>query len=301
MNFSSTTSPASCEADFLFGLRLQHPSPWRAAFFIFLIIFNILTFPITAVLNALVMISINAKSQLRAHKSNILLAFLALTDFTVGILVQPTFAAVLIMLLLDEPRGYCVLQVLRYVIIVMVNASLFHLVLLSGERYIAMKHTFGYPSLVTEGRLLVSCALAWFLSVLQTVLLLFNEPVFWGTKIASDILSLVAIFFCHVTVFRETRRHEQQVAAQQATLRARNEFERNKKAVKLTAIILAVLMLCLVPSKTAVMLLRFASDTAKEAFFTVFLSSHVLSFLNSLLNPIIYVVHENEAVQSRFY
>ena len=153
-----------------------------------------------------------------------------------------------------------------------------------------MKHTFGYPSLVTEGRLLVSCALAWFLSVLQTVLLLFNETVFWGTKVASDTLSLVAIFFCHVTVFRETRRHEQRVAAQQATLRARNEFERNKKAVKLTAIIVAVLMLCLVPSKIAVMLLRFTSDTAKEAFFTVFLSSQVLSFLNSLLNPIIYVV-----------
>ena len=129
-----------------------------------------------------------------------------------------------------------------------------------------------------------------FLSVLQTVLLLFNETVFWGTKVASNTLSLVAIFFCHVTVFPETRRHEQRVAAQQATLTASNEFERNKKAVKRTAIILAVLMLCLVPSKIAVMLLRFTSDTAKEAFFTVFLSSQVLSFLNSLLNPIIYVV-----------
>ena len=199
MNFSSTTSPAGCEADLVFGKRLQHPSSLSVAFLIFLIIFNIITFPITAVLNALVMISVKAKSQLRAHKSNILLAFLALTDFTVGILVQPTFAAVLIMLLLDEPRGYCVFQVLRYVIIVMVNASLFHLVLLSGERYIAMKHTFGYPSLVTEGRLLVSCTLAWFLSVLQTVLLLFNETVFLGTKVASNTLSLFAIFFlpCH--------------------------------------------------------------------------------------------------------
>ena len=116
MNFSSTTSPAGCESDLVFGKRLQHPSSWGVAFLIFLIIFNIITFPITAVLNALVMISVKAKSQLRAHKSNILLAFLALTDFTVGILVQPTFAAVLIMLLLDEPRGYCVFQVLRYVI-----------------------------------------------------------------------------------------------------------------------------------------------------------------------------------------
>ena len=93
MNFSSTTSPAGCEADLMFGKRLRHPSSWGVAFLIFLIIFNIITFPITAVLNALVMISVNAKSQLSAHKSNILLAFLALTDFIVGILVQPAFAA----------------------------------------------------------------------------------------------------------------------------------------------------------------------------------------------------------------
>ena len=116
MNFSSTPSPADCEADLLFGQRLQHPSPWGEAFLIFLIIFNIISFPVTAVLNALVMISVKAKSRLRAYRSNVLLAFLALTDFTVGILVQPTFAAVLIMLLLDEPRGYCVLQCLTYVI-----------------------------------------------------------------------------------------------------------------------------------------------------------------------------------------
>ena len=185
---------------------------------------------------------------------------------------------------------YCVLQVLRYVIIVMVNASLFHLVLLSGERYIAMKHTFGYPSLVTEGRLLVSCTLAWFLSVLQTVLLPFNETVFWALRLHLILCLFLRSFSCHVTVFLENLRREQRVAAQQATLRARNECERNKKAVKLTAIILAVLMLCLVPWKIAVMLVRFTSDTAKEAFFTVFLSFQVLRFLNSLLNPIIYVV-----------
>ena len=93
MNFSSTTRPAGCEADLMFGKRLQHPCSLGVAFLIFLIIFNIITFPITAVLNELVMISFNAKSQLSAHKSNILLAFLALTDFIVGILVQPAFAA----------------------------------------------------------------------------------------------------------------------------------------------------------------------------------------------------------------
>ena len=56
-NFSFTTSPAGYEADLVFGKRLHHPSLSGVAFLIFLIIFNIITFPITAVFNALVMVT----------------------------------------------------------------------------------------------------------------------------------------------------------------------------------------------------------------------------------------------------
>ena len=292
MNFSSTTSPAGCEADLMFGKRLQHPSSWGVAFLIFLVIFNIITFPITAVLNALVMISVKAKSRLRAYRSNVLLAFLALTDFTVGILVQPTFAAVLIMLLLNEPRGYCVLQVLRFANFVVVVSSLFHLVLLSGERYIAIKHPFYYVTLVTDGRLLVASALAWFLSVFQTVLLFLmgKTMVLRGTTISMSV-SLAVIFFCHVTVCFETRRHEKQLGAQQTTPEARKEFEKNKKAVKLTSIILAALLLCFIPGNVAnIVVSRFAGHVTDEIIFLFAFLSLSLGFLNSLLNPIIYVL-----------
>ena len=290
MNFSSTTSPAGCEADLVFGKRLHHLPPWGVAFLIFLVIFNIITFPITAVLNSLVMISVKAKSRLRAHKSNVLLAFLALTDFTVGILVQPAFAAVLIMLLLDKPRGYCVLQVLRYALIVLLSSSLFHLVLLSLERYIAMKHTFSYPSLVTEGRLLVASLVSWLFSVFQTVLLLVSKTVLLRSVMISTSLSLVVIFFCHFT--------EKLVAAQQTTPEARKQFERNKKAVKLTFIILAASLLCFTPVNVAKMvLLSYHSDITHithEALVMFFFFSLSLSFFNSLLNPVIYALRMNQ-------
>ena len=289
MNSSSDTSPTGCEADLVFGKRLQHPSSLSVAFFIFLIIVNLLTFPVTAVLNALVMISVQTKSRLRAHKSNVLLAFLALTDFTVGILVQPAFAAVLIMLLLNEPRGYCVLKVLRHVTFV-VNASLFHLVLLTGERYIAMKHPFSYLTFVTEGRLLFASAMAWFLSISHSVLLLLSQPVFFICVTISSILSFAVISFCHVTVFGETRRHERQLAAQQATSEAREEFERNKKAFKLTSIILVLLILfVLIPSTLPVVLISYREFTP-EAVYLFFSFTMSLVFLDSLLNPIVYAL-----------
>ena len=289
MNSSSDTSPTGCEADLVFGKRLQHPSSLSVAFFIFLIIVNLLTFPVTAVLNALVVISVQTRSRLRAHKSNILLAFLALTDFIVGILVQPAFAAVLIMLLLNEPRGYCVLKVLRHVTVVVI-ASLFHLVLLTGERYIAMKHPFSYLTFVTEGRLLFASAMAWFLSISHSVLLLLSQPVFFICVSISSILSFAVISFCHVTVLGETRRHERQLAAQQATSEAREEFERNKKAFKLTSIILVLLILfVLIPGTLPVVLISYREFTS-EAVYLFFSFTMSLVFLDSLLNPIVYAL-----------
>ena len=287
MNSSSYTSPTGCEADLVFGKRLQHPSSLSVAFFIFLIIVNLLTFPVTAVLNALVMISVQTKSRLRAHKSNVLLAFLALTDFTVGILLQPAFAAVLIMLLLNEPHGYCVLKVFRHVTVVVI-ASLFHLVLLTGERYIAMKHPFSYLTFVTEGRLLFASAMTWFLSISHSVLLLLSKPVYMRCVGVSSILSFAVISFCHLTVFGETRRHERQLAAQQATPEAREEFERNRKAFKLTSIILVLLILfVLIPGTLPVVLLNYREFTP-EAVYLFFSFTMSLVFLDSLLNPIVY-------------
>ena len=61
-----------------------------------------------------------------------------------------------------------------------------------------------------------------------------------GTAIFISV-SLAVIFFCHVTVFFQTHRHEKQLAAQETTLEAKEEFEKNKKAIKLTSIIFAAL------------------------------------------------------------
>lgn len=173
----------------------------------------------------------------------------------------------------------------------LLNSSLFYLVLLGLERYIAMKHTFSYPSLVTEGRLLVASLLSWLFSVFQTVLLLVSKTI-------STSLSLVVIFFCHFTVCREIRQHEKRVAAQQTTPEAREQFERNKKAVKLTFIILAALLLCFTPLNVAkIVLLSYHSDIAHithEALVMFFFFSLSLSFFNSLLNPVIYALRMNQ-------
>ena len=285
-------SPTGCVADTIFGQRLQHPSPFTQAFLIFIILVNIFAFPFTAVLNALVMIAVKVKSRLRAHKSNVLLAILASTDFAVGILVQPLLVAVLIMLLLDEPSGYCVLRATIFLTGSFGNTSLYHLALISGERYLAMKHPFAYSTFVTEDRLLVASALAWLLSVIVPILLFLDlglVVVCIGNTMAG--LSLVVIAFSHVTVYRETRRHQQQIAAQQVTQEAREQFEKDKKVFKLTSVIIGIILICFIPFMVfTIVAFRYRSKMTLETAHICFSLAFSLLLLNSLINPIIYSV-----------
>ena len=276
----------------MLGERLQQPSPVAVTALVFIIIINILTFPFTAVLNALVMIAVKTKSRLRAHKSNILLALLASTDLAIGVFIQPSFFAVLVMFLLDKPIGYCVMRVLRTVLVCLAECSLFHLVLISGERYLAMKHPFAYTTIVTEARLLIASALAWLLSVILQIPLAVNRTVFLLITNTSFVLSIAFIVFCHVTVYHETRRHEQQLAAQQVTEEAREQFRNNKKALNLTRTILAVIIFCYVPTVMFFLVVtsRYREKMSVETVYIFFSLSMSILNLNSLFNPIIYSV-----------
>ena len=292
---STYSTPAGCKADpvadLLLAKNLQQISSPGQAFLIFLIVVNILTFPLTAVLNALVMISVKMKSRLREHKSNVLLALLALNDFSVGILAQPSFTIVSIIFYLNPPSAYCAWRFLRPVMIFLVSASLLHMVLLSGERYLAIEHPFAYVTRVTERRLLIASALIWLLSVFQGVLSVLNRTLISRTNLIFIILSIGLIVYCHITVYGETRRHEKQLASQQVTQEARQQFERDRKAFKLTSIILAVLFLCFLPGFiSALVLTRLGTEVKTEARYLLHSFSVSIVFMNSLLNPIIYSV-----------
>ena len=251
-------------------------------------------FPLTTVLNALVMAAVKMKARLRAHKSNILLATLASTDFVVGLIVQPVFIATFIATLLDETSGvFCALQVVTCVCV----ASLIHLALISGERFLATKQPFAHLEHVAALRLLVASALAWLLSVMVQILLAVSRQRSGGFSSSLPVTGLLTgvtiafIVFCHTQVYRETRRHQRQIAAQQVTQEARQQFERDKKAFKLTRIIVGVLMLCYIPFYVCrFVLFKYRSELSTETVFASFYLAPSLMLLNSLLNPIIYSV-----------
>jgi len=290
MNSSHEVNTSGCD---LSGAGLQQHSPFTLAGMIFIITIHFLTFPFTAVLNALVMLAVTLKPQLRAHKSNILLASLAATDLIVGITIQPAFIALRINLLLEEtPRWACALQLFtKAAMSCLADASLIHLALISGERYLAMKHPFPHKTIVTEGRLLVASALVWFLSVILHIPLAVDKTLFFPIDNTFLGLTIAFIVFCHVVVYCETCRHKQQIAAQQITQEAREQFHNNKKALKLTTTIVAVLVLSYIPLVISrIVLLRYWNEMSKATLSVFFQLDVSIVLLNSLVNPIIYSI-----------
>ena len=286
--------PPTCSLYILLGGMLPPSATEARAVIIVLAVINILTFPFTAALNVLVIIAVKTKSRLRANKSNILLACLASTDLTVGVIVQPMFAALMITVVLGETTtGSCALQnATNFFTSVLCDSSLIHLMLISGERYLAMKHTFAYNiGLVTEARLLIGSGLAWLFSLILNIPLFINRTVFFVINNTFIGLSLAIVTFFQITVYREVRRHEKELSTQQVTEEARQKFLKEKKAFKLTAIIVFILFLCFVPiCIVRVVVLNYRSTISIQTLYACFFSAAFVIILNSFLNPLIYSV-----------
>ena len=128
--------------------------------YIFTIIFNSITCPITVVLNVLVIIAVKRKPRLQSY-ANILLACLAVTDALTGLLVQPTF----IIWKMFQLFGGINTDIIRPLHLVLMTAvtlsSVLHLMLVTCE--IAIKYTLVYPSLVSTQKIKVAVIASWFL------------------------------------------------------------------------------------------------------------------------------------------
>ena len=206
---------------------------------------SIITCPITAVLNVLIMIAVKTKNQVRT-KSNIALACLSSTDAVMGVIGQPLFIGWLIEELQGNTSGtYCVLIGFgRAVLTVLGIASLFDLAMMNVERYIAIKHSLRYEIIVTEARLIGVSVLLWTITLLSKF---FTSSSYIKFDIGLTSLCIATIFVCQVVLCFETRRHEKEIASQQVSVEAREKFLKEKKALKLTTTVIFCIIIYYLP------------------------------------------------------
>ena len=295
---STTTShsqgiPPDCEIYIFLGGRLDHTTTEAYAVLVFLTVISIIACPLTTLLNALFMVAVKSKPHLRT-KSNVALGCLATTDGILGVIGQPLYIALLILVIQgDASSTNCTLELLaRNSLRVLGLASFFHLTLMNVDRYIAIKHSYEYiAGMVTEARILCSSALAWIATLLLTVpLAITDNDIYIAVNNITLSLCMAITIFCQVVLYFETRRHEKQIAAQQVSVEARQNFLKEKKALRLTTTVIFILALTYSPM-IVVRALIVNSDMILLNFkyIALFTACSVL-LLNSLINPIIYCI-----------
>ena len=240
------------------------------------------------------MIAVKTKRRLQTHP-NILLACLALTDLMVGLVLQPLRITKTIFLLqgkdayefCDTESAYTVF----FVVFTLTRTC--HLLLISGERYLAIKHTFTHASVVTKARLIISSAVAWIAAILifLAALHLSVAAIFIGKAIVLSTIVLLQIF-----VYKEARRHEKQILSQLVSREVRAKFKQEKKALKLTTVILLVIFLCFALPMFAMLLAwQIFSETFSDDFKTSVRHLCAVPLMtSSVFNPVIYTVRKKQ-------
>ena len=267
----------------------------KIAFAMTAIILNILSFPVTILMNVLVIMAVKTRPRLQS-KYNILLACLAGTDLLVGAASQPSFIAEQIFVI----KGLSLIQYCRYhmethyLFSIPLHASLFHLTLISIERFVAIKYTFRYITIVTGLRLKIAVVSSWVIAsspgILQRLSVEF-KTLNWVGVIFIGIFNFSLILYCHLAVYFETRRHEKQIKSEQVSPQAAADFAKEKKALKTTRIIIMALLVCFFPLFVYILIsLAFSKSDSYIVNVITFSLPILKSFflINSLCNPIIY-------------
>ena len=267
----------------------------------FIIVFNCaINVPLlitTIIGNALVLAAVWKTPSLRSP-SFIFLCGLAATDLAVGVVVQPLFLSMEIMLLSNPSTYHCALGnafiVASYSVC---GVSLMTLTTVNVDRLIALRYHMSYASTVTVSRALCAITLNWLASAFLASLIL------WTAKEVFLIVMAiaVAIFLClstsvHINIYRIIRHHKQQIVAQ--TNAVQDGFcvvnvARFKRTAFNAFLVHYFLLICYTPLFITLLLTgneeKITSESWKKnrsAIAWKFTSTVV--FMNSALNPFIY-------------
>ena len=251
--------------------------------------FNIFTLPSAILLNSLIIVAVKTKRHLRT-KSNISLACLATTDFAVGLIVQPLAITSFSLFFIGssaQTMTSSFVWVSSAVGQTCTAASLLHLLLMSGERYLAIKHPFAYENgLVTEARIIIASNTAWICAAIAYGI---RASIFREISVVIILAVISTVVYCHVVIYKEVRRNTQQIIANQVSLAVKEKLLKNKRAFNTTVVIVLTLFLCYIPIWIWLILFIFfnrenSSDLGQIAFFPIIF----LQALNSSINPLIY-------------
>ena len=249
----------------------------------------------TIILNIVTIHAIR-KTALLPKPLRTLLLSLAASDVGVGLLAQPLYISSLVCSL-KRKRIDCISdEGLLAVIIFFCTSSLFSVVTISLDRFLAVHLHLRYQELVTHKRVIAAVISIWLLSAI------ISSSVFWNPlRVSLRVIELVVVTVCLILVvivywriYIVLKRHKNQIQSlqiQEVQQGVQNgdlsNFLKLRKSALGTFYVCIVFLICYLPSY----ILSFsfmARLLSSISYCNAWPHTTTLFFLNSSLNPVIY-------------
>ena len=249
----------------------------------------------TIILNIVTIHAIR-KTALLPKPLRTLLLSLAASDVGVGLLAQPLYISSLVCSL-KRKRIDCISdEGLLAVIIFFCTSSLFSVVTISLDRFLAVHLHLRYQELVTHKRVIAAVISIWLLSAI------ISSSVFWNPlRVNLRVIELVVVTVCLILVvivywriYIVLKRHKNQIQGlqiQEVQQGVQNgdlsNFLKLRKSALGTFYVCILFFICYLPFYI-LSFIRLAYPLSLISFYEASLYTTTLFFLNSSLNPVIY-------------
>ena len=225
--------------------------------------------------------------------SKILLLSLAISDFGVGLVVQPLYITVFVEILLADSSLVSQCQSKLAFLVVgtfLAGVSFFTVSAISFDRFLAINLHLRYRGIVTEKRMTVVLAVLWGLSAIAAVGYIFMGDITReAVSTTFNIIFFVTTTITFVRIYLVARRHRLQIRTDQRTQESYKELAMKKRKFKSAISVLYVYIVfsaCYLPySSTMLVVATTSHGIYLKGIFQLGLT---LGFLNSSLNPIIF-------------
>ena len=247
-------------------------------------------------LNIVTIHAIRKTSSLSKNLKTLLLS-LAVSDLGVGLLAQPMTVVDLISMDWNENNETSKTYNAIYIAVLVptnlfISATLFLIIILCADRFMAIHYYHTYQELVTHKRVVTAVVSTWVLSGLFSLTRLWiPKSIMYVVFGITQLACIIAAFFLSIRIYLSVRLHVNEIQVLQLQHAPQNaqmvNVRRMRKFAMMSVYVCLVLTVCYLPITCTTFAIAFTSRPSTGIkhlqFYTL-----TLVFLNSSLNPVIY-------------
>ena len=251
-------------------------------------VFNAYLSYTATMLNIVAIYAIRKTSSLSKNLKTLLLSQ-AVSDFGVGLLVQPMVVAQAMNSKRNSETRLIPTKLLIFATNLFIFATLFSVTALCADRFLAIRLNLRYQELVTHQRVVAAVISIWVISTLISLLTLsLPKQIRYVSFVIIESACIVTATSLSAKLYLTIRRHINQIQVSQVAPNDQGEsVQRKRKSAMATLYVYLVFIACYLPDICVLIIVASISepriDLGHLQFYTL-----TLLFLNSTLNPLIY-------------